>query len=122
MNTTSYENNSNLTIAETYYHQMLQKNFAAMEACLHPDVYFIGPLSQMQGKAAVVEAAKNLSQVLTDIEIRAKFSLDNQIMLAYDFIFPAPIGKLRAAVLMEFNNQLISKIELFFDGRPFEKQ
>jgi hypothetical protein len=35
---------------------------------------------------------------------------------------PDPIGKLRAAVLMEFTDQLISKIELFYDGRPFEKK
>ena len=41
-------------------------------------------------------------------------------MFAYDFMFPEPIGKLRAAVLMEFKDQLISKIELFYDGRPFE--
>lgn len=43
-------------------------------------------------------------------------------MLASDFMFHEPIGKLRAAVLMEFTNQLISKIELFYDGRPFEEK
>lgn len=122
MNTTDYENNSNLAIAETYYHQMLRKNFVAMEECLHPDVHFIGPLAEMSGKAAVVSAAKNLSQILVNIEIRAKFTSNNQIMFAYDFMFPEPIGKLRAAVLMEFKNRLISKIELFYDGRPFEEK
>jgi len=76
----------------------------------------------LSGKVAIAEAAKNLSLILNDIEIRAKFSYDNQIMLAYDFIFPKPIGKLRAAVLMEFKDQLISKIELFYDGRPFEEK
>ena len=55
-----------------------------------------------------------------DIKIRSKFAHQNQIMLAYDFMFPQAFGKLRAAVLMEFTNQLISKIELFYDGRPFE--
>lgn len=33
-----------------------------------------------------------------------------------------PIGCLRAAVLMEFTDQLISKIELFYDGRLFEEK
>jgi len=122
MNTIVNKNDSNLLVAENYYHQMLQKNFAAMEGCLHPDVYFIGPLAEMSGKVAIAEAAKNLSLILNDIEIRAKFSYDNQIMLAYDFIFPKPIGKLRAAVLMGFKDQLISKIELFYDGRPFEEK
>lgn len=119
MNTINYENKSNLAIAENYYHQMLKKNFDAMEKCLHPDVQFIGPLAEMSGKAAVVIAAKNLSQILGDIKIRAKFASDNQTMFAYDFMFPHSIGKLRAAVLMEFANHLISKIELFYDGTPF---
>ncbi len=65
---------------------------------------------------------KKLSDLLGNIEIRAKFSSDNQIMLAYDFTFPKPIGKLRAAVLMKFQDKLISKIELFYDGRPFEEK
>lgn len=122
MSTINYENDRHLGIATKYYHEMLQKNFDAMADCLHPDVIFIGPLAEMSGKAAVVSAAKNLSQILNDIQIRAKFSFGNQIMFAYDFMFPTPIGKLRAAVLMEFTNQLISKIELFYDGRPFEEK
>ena len=119
MNTITYENDRNLAVAETYYHQMLQKNFTAMEECLHPDVHFIGPLAELSGKAPIVSAAKNLSQILGDIKRRSKFAHQNQIMFAYDFMFPQAFGKLRAAVLMEFTDQLISKIELFYDGRPF---
>ncbi len=105
-----------------YYHAMLQKDFDTMASRLHPDVHFIGPLAEMHGKESVVLAAKNLSQILSNIQIRSRFTADNQIMFAYDFMFPEPIGKLRAAVLMEFTNQLISKIELFYDGRPFEEK
>ena len=122
MNTITDDNESNLMVAETYYHQMLQKNFDAMEACLDSDVHFIGPLAEISGKTRVVEAAKNLSHILGNIEIRAKFSFGNQIMFAYDFIFPEPIGKLRAAVLMEFKNKLIAKIEVFYDGRLFSEE
>lgn len=117
MNTTN-----NLSIAENYYSTMLQKDFDTMAGYLHPDVLFIGPLAEMQGRNNVVSAAKNLSNILTDIQIRSKFASGNQIMLAYDFMFPEPIGKLRAAVLMEFTEKQISKIELFYDGRPFEEK
>lgn len=122
MNTIYDESHKHLSIAENYYHSMLQKDFDTMASCLHPDVHFIGPLSEMHGKKPVVSAAKNLSQILNNIQIRSKFAADHQIMFAYDFMFPEPIGKLRAAVLMEFTNQLISKIELFYDGRPFEEK
>lgn len=43
-------------------------------------------------------------------------------MFAYDFMFPEPIGHLRSAVLREFTDQLISKIELFYDARPLEEK
>ena len=122
MNTINSESDNNLKVAENYYSAMLEKDFDTMKSYIHENVHFIGPLAEMHGKYAVVSAAKNLSQILGDIKIRSKFASGNQIMFAYDFIFPEPIGKLRAAVLMEFMNQLISKIELFYDGRPFEEK
>jgi hypothetical protein len=122
MNTTTNQNTINLTIAETYYNEMLKKNFDEMEQCLHSDVHFISPLAEMHGKDAVVTAAKNFGGILQDIQIRSRFSSGNQIMFAYDMVVPAPIGKFRAAVLMGFTDQLISKIELFYDARPFEEK
>lgn len=122
MKTTNFESDNNLTVARGYYDAMLKKEFDRMASYLHDNVHFIGPLAEMHGRDAVVSAAKNLSQILQDICIRSQFTNQNQIMFAYDFIFPEPIGKLRAAVLMEFTNQLISKIELFYDGRPFEEK
>lgn len=114
------ENENLLAIAESYYQHLLAKDFLAMEACLDEDVALIGPLSSFEGKAAVVEAAQGLSRVLERIDIRAKFQAGSQIMLAYDFFFPAPIEKLRSAVLMDFKNERIFKIELFFDTKLFQ--
>jgi hypothetical protein len=42
-------------------------------------------------------------------------------MLTYDAEFGEPIGICRTAVLMTFKDQLIERLELFFDARPFEK-
>jgi hypothetical protein len=111
----------NLSLAESYYNAMLAKDFDRMAGYLHDNVHFIGPLAEMQGKDTIVTAAKNFGKVLHNIQIRARFSSDNQIMLAYDMVVSAPIGKFRAAVMMEFTDQLISKIELFYDARPFQK-
>ena len=114
--------NHNLKSAESYYNAMLAKDFDKMASFLHDEIHFIAPLAEMHGKEAVVLAAKNLTGILQDIHIRSRFAHQNQIMFAYDFIFAAPVGKLRAAVLMEFTEQLISKIELFYDGRSFIEQ
>ncbi|KJV58176.1 hypothetical protein RFEPED_0551 [Rickettsia felis str. Pedreira] len=39
-----------------------------------------------------------------------------------DFDCPEPIGIFRGASLLSFNENLISRIELFYDARPFEKK
>ncbi|GAB4271977.1 MAG TPA: hypothetical protein DIU37_03925 [Opitutae bacterium] len=120
MNTVKHKDHDTLSIAENYYQSMLQEDFDRMASYLNPNVHFIGPLAEVQGADSVVSAAKNLCKTLINIKIRSRFSSENQVMLAYDFIFPAPIGCLRAAVLMEFTHRLISKIELFFDSKPLE--
>lgn len=122
MNTTNSECDNALKSAENYYNAMLAKDFDKMACYLHDNVHFIGPLAEMQGKDAVVTAAKNFGGILQDIQIRSRFAAGDQIMFAYDMVVPAPIGKFRAAVLMEFTDRLISKIELFYDARPFEEK
>jgi hypothetical protein len=122
MNTTNSECDNNLKSAENYYNAMLAKDFEKMASYLHDNVHFIGPLAEMHGKDAVVTAAKNFGGILQDIQIRSRFSSDNQIMFAYDMVVPAPIGKFRAAVLMEFTDGFISKIELFYDASHFQEK
>lgn len=117
MNTTD-----NLSLAENYYNAMLAKDFDKMGSYLHDNVHFIGPLAEMHGKDAVVLAAKNFGEILQDIQIRSRFASHNQIMFAYDMVVPAPIGKFRAAVRMEFTDGFISKIELFYDASPFQEK
>ena len=117
MNTTD-----NLNLAESYYNAMLAKDFDKMASYLHDNVHFIGPLVEMHGKDAVVTAAKNFGGILQDIQIRSRFANGDQIMFAYDMVVPAPIDKFRAAVLMEFTDRLISKIELFYDATPFQEK
>ncbi|HJN37508.1 MAG TPA: nuclear transport factor 2 family protein [Gammaproteobacteria bacterium] len=122
MDTTNSENEKNLHVAKSYYSAMLAKDFNTLASYLHDNVHFMGPLAELQGKEAVVLAAKNLSQILDNIEIRSTFASGNQIMFAYDFSFPTLNLNLRSAVLMDFKKGQITKIELFYDGRPFEQK
>lgn len=112
----------NLKAAQDYYRHMLEKNFDAMEECLHPQIDFTSPFVELSGRKAVLEAAKALANELISIEIRSKFSANDEIMFAYDFMFPEPVGKLKSAVLMGFSNGLISRIELFFDTQAFRNE
>jgi len=107
----------NLEIAVAYYQAINNKDPETAGAYLHPDVKLISPLAILSGKDSVLEALRGFTQRCNKVVIRAQFGSDNQVMLALDVEFPAPIGNLRAAVLMTFKDNLIQVNEMFYDGR-----
>ena len=113
---------NNLNLAAAYYRAMNEKNLAGIEKCLHPEVRFIGPLAEMTGKEAVLESVKQFFLIFNKLTIRTKLGSDDQAMVVYDLDFPAPIGLFRAAAFMTFEDNLIVRLELFYDARPFEKK
>lgn len=112
---------NNVAIAEAYYKAMGEKNIEKMGTCLHPAVKFFSPLANLTGKEAVLEAAKRATSLFKTLAIRATFGSADQAMLAIDLDFPMPMGNCPTAVLLTFQDGLISKIELFYDGRFFDK-
>jgi hypothetical protein len=78
-------------------------------------------MATLAGKDAVLEAAKRFMSLIKQIRIHTKLWSDARVMLTYDAEFGEPIGICRTAVLMTFKDQLIERLELFFDARPFEK-
>jgi Domain of unknown function (DUF4440) len=109
-------------IIEEYYKAIGSKNFELIKKRLHPDVQFIGPLAKMKGKEAVLEATKKFTSLFKTLNIRAKFGSKNQAMVVYDLDCPEPIGIFSSSALMTFENEFITKIELFYDARPFDKK
>lgn len=112
-------NQNNVDIAVAYYTAVGEKNIEVVAKYLHPDVEFVSPVSQLEGKEALLEATEKFASFLTSFKIRARFGSENQAMLVYDFGCPIPPGTFTAAVLLTFKGALISKIEPFFDARPF---
>lgn len=113
---------SNLSIAKAYYSAMAKKNIAEMEKYLHPDVEILSPLGKMSGKAVILAGVERLFTIFVTLTIHAKFDSDDQVMLACDYEFSAPIGIVPTAILISFKDDLIIKIQLFYDARPFEKK
>lgn len=111
---------ANLKAALNYYGAMQAKDFDTMASYLCDEVCLISPLAEINGKEEVLQAAKNFGGMLKEIHIRANFARDNQAMLAYDMIVPEPALQFRAATLMDFENNKITRIELFYDARAFE--
>lgn len=112
---------SNLMIAQKYYAAMNHKDLATATSYLHPDVEFLSPFLEIKGKEKVIDAVSGFMQSFNMISIRAKFESDNQVMLVYDVAFHESAFTIRSAVLLDFKEDLIARIELFFDPRPFIK-
>lgn len=108
--------------AQAYYLCMSEKNIEKMGEYLHPDVQFMTPLMSITGKENVLEGAKFFLPSFKTLTVRATCGSGDQIMMAYDLDFPLPVGILRVAALLTFKENLIGKIELFFDARSFEKK
>lgn len=110
-----------LSIAESYYTAMAEKKIEEMEKYLHPQIQFSAPLDKVEGKEAYLEAVKSFANFFKTLTIRATFGEGNQAMVVYDLDFPPPMGKFPSAALMNLSEGLITKIELFYDARSFEK-
>ena len=112
-------NINNRAIATSYYAAMVQKDTNEMGKYLHPDVQLISPFGKTIGKEAVLQAAEKSAPL--SITIRAQFESEDQVMLAYDWLFNEPIGNLRAAALITIKDGLIVSNELFFDTSCFKR-
>ncbi len=112
----------NVLVAKNYYRAMNDKSLSEVEKFVHPDVHFVSPMGEVAGKENMLKAAKGFMTIFDSIIIHAAFGSDDQAIVIYDISCPAPIGGFRTAAFMNFKDGLISRLELFYDARPFEKK
>jgi ketosteroid isomerase-like protein len=113
---------TNVTSAEAYYQALQERDFDGLARQLHPDVKCVGLISEVTGKEAVLEAAKQFLTLLKNLTMHATFgSTSEKAVLTYDVDFGPSVGIWRTAVLMTFKDGLIANLELFYDTRPSEK-
>lgn len=108
-------------VAEEYYKLVGEKNKEGIKKYLHPDVELYGPLANLKGKEAVIEAVCNFMQAFNSLTIRAKFGAGDQAMIVYDTDIPGIAKEFPGASLLSFHEGLIARIELFFDGSRFKE-
>ena len=105
------------TLAVDYYKALGEKNIEKVKEYLHPDIQFTDPQETVIGKEVVLNAARRFTGIFKTLTIRAQFGSDNQAMIVYEVEIPGLSKKLQAASLLNFQDGLISKIELFYDTK-----
>ena len=113
---------TNAIIATSYYQAFNKKNIDEIEKYLDSSVLFITPLGTVQGKENLIQTIKQFFNYFNALTIRTVLDSEKQAMVAYDVDFPEPIGVVRSVALMDFKDGLITRIELFYDARPFPKR
>lgn len=108
-------------IGVAYYTALGEKNIETVKKYLHPDIQFIDPQEKIVGKEAVLQAAKGFTSIFKSLTIRTKFGSEDQAMIVYEVEIPGLAKKLQAASLLSFQDELISKIELFYDSSGLGK-
>jgi hypothetical protein len=103
-----------------YMDAWARKDIAGIGRHIHPDVHFLGPMLDTQGRDAFLRSSERIFLMLERIVLRGTFIAGEQAMFAYDFICRPPIGLVRTGELVDFDGVLIRRIELFYDARPFE--
>ena len=93
-----------------------------MAQYLDKNVQLTSPLSDLNGKAAVLEAIEKHLSFFYMLTIRLVLAENENAMLLIDMAFPEPIGSLQTAVHLTLHDELITHIELFFDARKFDKR
>lgn len=109
----------NMGLAGQYYTLMSEKKSDGVENFLHPEVEFHGPLATLKGKEAVFKSIQNFMKTFTSLKIRAQFGSNEQAMVVYDVAFPGMDELFPGASLLNFQDTLITRIELFYDGSRF---
>jgi hypothetical protein len=114
--------NANIAIAEAYYTAMGSKDISSIEKYADENIQFIGPFAEFQGKQQYTEITKNFMAEIESLKIRTIVGSGDQATVIYDIYFPNPIGRIRGAALMDFNEGKVIKVELFYDTRPVERK
>ncbi|MBS3904293.1 MAG: nuclear transport factor 2 family protein [Simkania sp.] len=107
---------NHLARAEEYYKLIGEKNAEGIKKYIHPDVKFYSPMATLSGKESVIEATSNFMNVFKSLTIRAKFSSGDQAMIVYDVDIPGIAKDFPGASLLSFSEDLIVRIQLFYDG------
>ena len=112
----------NLDTALAYYAAIGSGNPQLAAEKLADTIEIITPLAHQKGKNTVVESLKGFSKAVESITINARMASGNEVMLTYDILFPEPTGNLKAAGLLTFDNDLIARIEMFYDTKNLSEQ
>src|SRR5262245_26014246 len=108
-------------VVHTYLDAWRHKDADALGRCVHSDVSFRGPMSESRGRDAFVDGAKKMFPLLREHRVRSILAGNDHAMFVYDFVCAEPIGVCRTAEFVTLKDGLIGSVEIFFDGRPFEK-
>ena len=109
-----------LQVGAEYLEALGAGDLNRIRAVIHPELHFRTPLLEVWGREPFIFACEQVIARTHGLVLKAKFAAGNQAMFTYDLLFVEPIGPVRTANLMTFEDDKIRDVELFYDARPFQ--
>ncbi len=105
------------TLANTYIHAWLGKDFGTLRGLLADDVTFSGPLASLDNAEDCVQGLRQLSQIVTDIVVHQQLSDDTDVITWFD-LHTTVAPPIPTANWSHVEDGKITRIQVTFDPRP----
>jgi hypothetical protein len=105
------------TLANTYIHAWLGKDFGTLRGLLADDVTFSGPLATLDNAEDCVQGLRQLSQIVTDIVVHQQLSDDTDVITWFD-LHTTVAPPIPTANWSHVEDGKITRIQVTFDPRP----
>jgi hypothetical protein len=104
-------------LAETYFRAWRDREFDLFSEVLAPDVHFVGPMAEFQGREAAITGLQGLRSTLEDIRVIHRFTDDDNVVTWFELIV-AGIDPIPVANWSRIREGQIAEIRVTFDPRP----
>jgi hypothetical protein len=107
-------------VCDAYLQAWSAGDLQRLAAQLHADIHFKSPNADSHGREAYLAAVARMKPLLLRLDVHARLHGPDSAMFMYDFVCREPLGTVRTAEWVRFEDGLIRDSEVFFDPRPFE--
>lgn len=105
-------------IVDQYFRAFTNKDLAAMRKLLHDDVYFKGPVAELDNADDFMEGITHLAANMSSAERHIVFEQGEDVCQIYDMVLAEPAVTVPVAQWLKVRDNKIAVLRAYSDARP----